>query len=128
MNLFFTEKFGLHVGHLCCVYIFTPSFFNIEWWPTLHSFCIGLEGAPDLAASAEVAKFLGTVHHQFHFTVQEGLDALRDVINHLETYDVTTVSYLLSLLFTLLNGSFHLLLKRKFAFILIDDIYLSTPH
>jgi asparagine synthase (glutamine-hydrolysing) len=61
------------------------------WWPQLHSFAIGLEGSPDLAAAAEVARHIGTVHHEFHFTVQEGLDALRDVIYHLETYDVTTV-------------------------------------
>ncbi|HSW29748.1 MAG TPA: asparagine synthase B [Longimicrobiales bacterium] len=61
------------------------------WWPQLHSFAIGLEGAPDLAAAAHVATHIGTVHHEFHFTVQEGLDALRDVIYHLETYDVTTV-------------------------------------
>jgi asparagine synthase (glutamine-hydrolysing) len=61
------------------------------WWPRLHSFAIGLEGAPDLAAAAEVAAHIGTVHHEFHFTVQEGLDALRDVIYHLETYDVTTI-------------------------------------
>jgi asparagine synthase (glutamine-hydrolysing) len=61
------------------------------WFPTLHSFAIGLEGSPDLAAAAKVAEHIGTVHHQFHFTVQEGLDALRDVIYHLETYDVTTV-------------------------------------
>ena len=61
------------------------------WWPQLHSFAIGLEGAPDLVAAEEVAKHIGTVHHQFHFTVQEGIDALRDVIYHLETYDVTTI-------------------------------------
>jgi asparagine synthase (glutamine-hydrolysing) len=61
------------------------------WWPQLHSFAIGLDGAPDLKAAAEVAKHIGTVHHEFHFTVQEGIDALRDVIYHLETYDVTTV-------------------------------------
>lgn len=61
------------------------------WWPQLHSFAIGLEGAPDLAAAALVAAHIGTVHHEFHFTVQEGIDALRDVIYHLETYDVTTV-------------------------------------
>ncbi len=61
------------------------------WWPRLHSFAIGLEGAPDLAAAREVASHVGTVHHEFHFTVQEGLDALPDVIHHLETYDVTTV-------------------------------------
>jgi asparagine synthase (glutamine-hydrolysing) len=61
------------------------------WWPRLHSFCIGLQGAPDLAAASEVAKFLGTVHHEFHFTVQEGIDAIPNVIQHLETYDVTTI-------------------------------------
>jgi asparagine synthase (glutamine-hydrolysing) len=61
------------------------------WWPQLHSFAIGLAGAPDLTAAAEVAAHIGTVHHEFHFTVQEGLDALRDVVYHLETYDVTTV-------------------------------------
>ncbi|NNK62300.1 MAG: asparagine synthase B, partial [Gemmatimonadetes bacterium] len=61
------------------------------WWPRLHSFSIGLDGSPDLAVAAEVAEYLGTVHHGFTFTVQEGLDALRDVIHHLETYDVTTI-------------------------------------
>ncbi len=61
------------------------------WFPTLHSFAIGLDGSPDLAAAAKVAEHIGTVHHEFNFTVQEGLDALRDVIYHLETYDVTTV-------------------------------------
>lgn len=61
------------------------------WWPQLHSFAIGLEGAPDLKAAKEVADYIGTVHHEIHFTIQEGLDALRDVIYHIETYDVTTV-------------------------------------
>jgi asparagine synthase (glutamine-hydrolysing) len=61
------------------------------WWPRLHSFAIGLEGSPDLAASARCAAAIGTVHHAFTFTVQEGLDALRDVIWHIESYDVTTV-------------------------------------
>ncbi len=61
------------------------------WWPQLHSFAIGLTGSPDLAAAREVAEHIGTVHHGFEFTVQEGLDALSDVIYHLETYDVTTV-------------------------------------
>lgn len=61
------------------------------WWPQLHSFAIGLDGSPDLRAARDVAAHIGTVHHEFHFTVQEGLDALRDVIYHLETYDVTTV-------------------------------------
>ena len=61
------------------------------WWPRLHSFCIGLEGSPDLASARTVADHIGTVHHQFHFTVQEGLDALPDVVHHLETFDVTTI-------------------------------------
>jgi asparagine synthase (glutamine-hydrolysing) len=61
------------------------------WWPRLHSFAIGLEGSPDLAAAREAAEHIGTVHHGFTFTVQEGLDALDEVIYHLETYDVTTI-------------------------------------
>ena len=61
------------------------------WWPALHSFAIGLEGAPDLKAAQQVADYIGTIHHEVNFTIQEGLDALRDVIYHLETYDVTTV-------------------------------------
>ncbi len=61
------------------------------YWPQLHSFAVGLTGSPDLAAAKKVANHIGTVHHEIHFTVQEGLDALRDVIYHLETYDVTTV-------------------------------------
>lgn len=61
------------------------------WWPRLHSFAVGLEGSPDLAAARKVADHIGTVHHEILFTIQEGLDALQDVILHLETYDVTTV-------------------------------------
>jgi asparagine synthase (glutamine-hydrolysing) len=61
------------------------------WWPQLHSFAVGLAESPDLKAAREVAAHIGTVHHEFHFTVQEGIDALSDVIHHLETYDVTTV-------------------------------------
>ena len=61
------------------------------WWPRIHSFAIGLEGSPDLAAAKVVADHLGTVHHGFTYTVQEGLDAVRDVIHHVETYDVTTI-------------------------------------
>lgn len=61
------------------------------WWPRVHSFAIGLDSSPDLAAARKAADFLGTVHHELTFTVQDGLDALRDVIWHLETYDVTTV-------------------------------------
>jgi asparagine synthase (glutamine-hydrolysing) len=60
-------------------------------WPQLHSFSIGLENSPDLLAARKAAHFLGTVHHEYVFTVQEGLDAIPDVIYHLETYDVTTV-------------------------------------
>lgn len=60
-------------------------------WPQLHSFAIGLEGAPDLIAARKAADQLGTVHHEYHFTVQEGLDAIPEVISHLETFDVTTV-------------------------------------
>ncbi|KAL7424662.1 asparagine synthetase [Cryptotrichosporon argae] len=60
-------------------------------WPQLHSFAIGLPGAPDLVAARKAADFLGTVHHEYTFTVQEGLDAIEEVIYHLETYDVTTV-------------------------------------
>lgn len=61
------------------------------WWPRLHSFAIGLEGSPDLAKAREVAEHIGTVHHEIHYTVQEGIDALKDVIYYIETYDVTTV-------------------------------------
>ncbi len=61
------------------------------WWPRLHSFAIGLGGSPDLKAAKIVADAIGTVHHECKYTIQEGLDALRDVIYHLETYDVTTI-------------------------------------
>jgi len=61
------------------------------WWPQLHSFAIGLQGSPDLAAARKVADHIGTVHHEINFTIEEGLDALRDVIYYIETYDVTTV-------------------------------------
>lgn len=61
------------------------------WYPRLHSFAIGLNGSPDLEAAKKAADFIGTVHHEINFTVEEGLDAIRDVIYHLETYDVTTV-------------------------------------
>jgi asparagine synthase (glutamine-hydrolysing) len=61
------------------------------WYPQLHSFAVGLSTSPDLKAAKVVAEYLGTVHHEIHFTIQEGIDALSDVIYHLETYDVTTV-------------------------------------
>lgn len=61
------------------------------WWPRLHSFAVGLKGAPDLVKAREVAAHIGTVHHEVNYTIQEGLDAIRDVIYYIETYDVTTV-------------------------------------
>ncbi len=61
------------------------------WWPQLHSFAVGLEGSPDLIAAQKAADYIGTVHHEVHFTIQEALDALPDVIYHIETYDITTV-------------------------------------
>ncbi|MBS5979312.1 MAG: asparagine synthase B [Dysgonomonas mossii] len=61
------------------------------WWPQLHSFAVGLKDSPDLVASKKVAEYIGTVHHEINFTVEEALDALSDVIYHIETYDVTTV-------------------------------------
>lgn len=61
------------------------------WYPRLHSFAVGLEGSPDLAAAQKAANHIGSVHHEIKYTVQEGLDAIKDVIYHLETYDVTTI-------------------------------------
>ena len=61
------------------------------WWPQLHSFSVGLKGSPDLAAAKLVADHIGTIHHEIIFTIQEGLDAIKDVIYNLETYDITTV-------------------------------------
>lgn len=61
------------------------------WWPRLHSFAVGLKGAPDLAKAKLVADYIGTVHHEINYTIQEGLDAIHDVIYFIETYDVTTV-------------------------------------
>ena len=64
---------------------------TVTWLPQLHSFSIGLPNAPDTKAAKEVAKFLGTKHHDISFTIEDGLNALSDVILHLETYDVTTI-------------------------------------
>ncbi len=61
------------------------------WYPQLHSFAIGLLGSPDLFAARKAADYIGSIHHEINFTIQEGLDAIRDVIYHLETYDVTTI-------------------------------------
>ncbi|KAI1283028.1 Asparagine synthetase [glutamine-hydrolyzing] 1 [Halotydeus destructor] len=64
---------------------------TVEAWPRVHTFSVGLDNAPDLQAARQVSEFLGTIHHEFNYTIQEGLDALSDVIYHIETYDVTTV-------------------------------------
>jgi asparagine synthase (glutamine-hydrolysing) len=61
------------------------------WYPQLHSFAVGLEGSPDLAAAQKVADHIGTIHHEIKFTIQEGLDAIKDVIYNIETYDITTI-------------------------------------
>ena len=61
------------------------------WWPQLHSFSVGLNGSPDLIAAQKVADYIGTIHHEIIFTIQEGLDAIKDVIYNLETYDITTI-------------------------------------
>ncbi len=61
------------------------------WYPQLHSFSVGLEGSPDLVAAQLVANHIGTIHHEIKFTIQEGLDAIKDVIYNLETYDITTI-------------------------------------
>jgi asparagine synthase (glutamine-hydrolysing) len=61
------------------------------WYPQLHSFAVGLEGSPDLVAAQKVADFIGTIHHEIKFTIQEGLDAIKDVIYNIETYDITTI-------------------------------------
>ena len=61
------------------------------WWPQLHSFSVGLDGSPDLTAAQKVADHIGTIHHEIKFTIQEGLDAIKDVIYNLETYDITTI-------------------------------------
>lgn len=64
---------------------------HATWFPRLHSFCVGLAGSPDMQAAQRVADYLGTVHHAYTYTIQEGLDALREVVYHLETFDTTTV-------------------------------------
>ena len=61
------------------------------WWPQLHSFSVGLDGSPDLVAAKKVADYIGTIHHEIKFTIQEGLDAIKDVIYNIETYDITTI-------------------------------------
>jgi asparagine synthase (glutamine-hydrolysing) len=77
------------------------------WWPQLHSFVIGLEGSPDLAAARKVADHIGTIHHEINYTIQEGLDAIRDVIYHIETYDVTTIRASTPNVYDCTGNSFH---------------------
>ena len=62
-----------------------------KFFPKLHSFCVGLENSPDLVAAQKVADYLGTIHHRYIYTIQEGIDAISDVIYHLETFDTTTI-------------------------------------
>jgi asparagine synthase (glutamine-hydrolysing) len=62
-----------------------------NWFPKLHSFCVGLQNSPDLIAAKKVADFLGTIHHSYTYTIQEGLNAIREVIYHVETFDTTTI-------------------------------------
>jgi asparagine synthase (glutamine-hydrolysing) len=64
---------------------------SAAWWPSLHSFSVGLKDSPDLKAARQVANHIKSVHHEFNFTIEEGLNAINDVIYHLETYDVTTI-------------------------------------
>lgn len=95
------------------------------WYPRLHSFAVGLEGSPDLAAAQKAADHIGSIHHEVHFTVQEGLDAVRDVIYHLETYDVTTVRastpmYLLARVIKSMGLSFTFL-KNNEGFSLLKE-------
>jgi len=73
------------------LHVLTLRIASLASWPHLHSFSIGLENSPDLLAARKAAHYLGTVHQEYVFTVQEGLDAIPEVIYHLETYDVTTV-------------------------------------
>ena len=62
-----------------------------SWWPRIHSFAVGLKESPDLKAAKKVADHIGTIHHEILFTIQEGIDAIADVIYHLETFDITTI-------------------------------------
>ena len=101
------------------------------WWPQLHSFSVGLEGSPDLAAAQKVADHIGTVHHEIKFTIQEGLDAIRDVIYHLETYDITTVRastpmYLMARAIKALG--IKMVLSGEGADELLVATYTSTKH
>jgi asparagine synthase (glutamine-hydrolysing) len=79
------------IASIACRYSSTENKESSAWWMHIHSFSIGLEGSPDLKAAKQVAEFLGTKHHEFHFTVEEGIDALSDVIYHIESYDVTSI-------------------------------------
>lgn len=104
------------------------------WWPQLHSFAIGLKGAPDLSKAREVAEYIGTVHHEINYTIQEGLDALRDVIYFIETYDVTTVRastpmYLLARVIKSMGIKWYLAVKERtrYSAVISTSIKHRTP-
>ncbi|KAL0289966.1 UNVERIFIED_CONTAM: Asparagine synthetase [glutamine-hydrolyzing] 2 [Sesamum angustifolium] len=102
-----------------------------QWGSQLHTFCIGLKGSPDLKAAKEVADYLGTRHHEFHFTVQEGIDALAEVIYHIETYDVTTIRastpmFLMSRKIRALGLKWLFLVKAPTKFLVVICIF--TRH
>ena len=102
------------------------------WWPQLHSFSVGLEGSPDLAAAQKVADHIGTVHHEIKFTIQEGLDAIKDVIYNLETYDITTIRASTPMYLNgqsnkvngNKNGAYPVKVQMRF----LEDTYIFTKH
>jgi len=100
------------------------------WWPQLHSFSVGLEGSPDLAAAQLVAAHIGTVHHEIKFTIQEGLDAIKDVIYNLETYDVTTIRastpmYLLARVIKSMGVKWYFLVKEPMSYLVVIYIFIK---
>lgn len=103
----------------------------MAWWTQLHSFAIGLKGAPDLAKAKEVADYIGTVHHEINDTMQEGLDAIRNVIYYIETYDITTVraSTLMYLLARVIKSiGIKMVLSGEGADESLADICISIRH
>ncbi len=102
------------------------------WWPQLHSFAVGLKESPDLAAARKVAEHIGTVHHEVNFTIQEGLDALRDVIYHIETYDVTTIRastpmYLLARVIKSMGVKWYLVAKGPMNYLAVIYTFIKRP-
>ena len=100
------------------------------WYPQLHSFSVGLKGAPDLKAAKIVANHIGSIHHEINFTIQEGLDALKDVIYHIETYDVTTVRastpmYLMARVINSMGIKMVYLVKVQMRFLEVIYIFIK---